>query len=107
MKQQHISRAGRKAQILMNVFERTAGDTAPICTAYSIANGIGLKPSTHVRKLINELVDAGWLNQREQHDLWGRKSILHWLTTDAYEVVREQYAQGGNKLAKIKSWFEQ
>jgi hypothetical protein len=92
--------------IIMNVYERTAGDTMPICTAYSIAKGIGLAPSNHVRKIINELVEGGWLNQREQTDLFGRKTILHWLTTDAENLLNE--AQDNNIIdwKTVKGWFE-
>lgn len=107
MKQIHVSRAGRKAQIIMHIYERTAGDTMPICTAYSIAKGIGLTPSTHVRKLLNELATEGWLNQREQMDLFGRKSILLWLTTDAHNLMNQTQENNVIDWKTVKDWFEQ
>ncbi len=107
MKQTHVSRAGRKAMIIMNVFDRTAGDTMPICTRYSIAKGIGLAPSTHVKKIVDELVQDGWLNEHEVTDLWGRKSTRLWLVKDANELLRDTVFSGNYNLKFVKAWFEQ
>lgn len=106
MKQQHISRAGRKAQIMLSIFERLSTETNPVFTPYAIAKELGIKPSTHVKKIVNELVSDGWLNQREQQDLWGRTKYVVWLTTDAFNLLMDTFETGNNNLKFVKSWFE-
>lgn len=107
MKQTHISRAGRLAQIVMHIYEQTAEAQSVIFTPYAIAKGIGLKPSTHATKLVRELIETGWLNEQEAVDMFGRKTTQVWLTGDAFKLIEDAYADGKASLRFVKEWFEQ
>lgn len=106
MKQNHISRAGRLAQIIMHIYEQTAEAQPVIFTPYSIAKALGMRPSTHVTKMIHELTQIGWLNEVEQPDLFGRKSTRVWLTGDAFKLLEDAYSDGKGNLKFVKEWFE-
>lgn len=106
MKQTHVSRAGRKAQILMAIYEDTAEAKPFIFTPYFIAKRLELAPSTHIAKIVAELAEAGWLNQEHVSDLWGRKVTRVWLTGEAFRLLEDAYAEGKGNLKFVKSWFE-
>jgi hypothetical protein len=107
MKQRHVSRAGRKAQIITEMFARSEGVEYPAAAAYSIAKMIGLAPSTHVKKMVVELADQGWLNSQEKEDFWGRKMVYYWLTDEAYKLMSEIEEQGRHGWKILKTGFEQ
>ena len=70
----HKERPSRLYDVLLVVVSATDAD-APDCTANRIANVMGLKPSTYVRSLINELVvveliDMVYLRERFGHSVY-------------------------------------
>lgn len=106
MKQSHMSRAGRKAQIVMGLFDRMIGSPLGQMTSYAIAREIGLAPSTHVKKMLIELEQERWVIGREQCDLFGRTSTLYRLTVEAYDLMLDTYGKYGDTFVFVKSWFE-
>lgn len=107
MKQTHVSRAGRKAQIIKEIFDKTVTTEYSSSTAYSIAKMVGLAPSSHVKKIVNELAEAGWLNSENRSDFWGRTTVYYWLTNDAYKLLADMWAHGHDSWKILKSEFEQ
>jgi len=107
VKQTHVSRAGRKAQIVLAIFEHMATSVHGRTTAYQVAKEIGMAPSTHIRKMINELIDSGWINEQIVTDIFGRSARLIWLTNDAYKLASDMAAAGVNSWKVLKKEFEQ
>lgn len=107
MKQIHVSRAGRKAQIMRSVYLAQVTGLPPYATPYFVAKDIGMKPSTHVKKIINELVSDAWLTENVQADLWGRKTYHLRVTSDAWELISDLYARDGECLTGLTRGFEQ
>lgn len=107
MKQQHISRAGRKAQIVLTLFDDDSMDLTRVVSAYGIAKAIGMKPSTHVKSICEELVKTKWLQSMQRTDFWGRLMTYYCLTTDAVQLLLERPQEVERGLNIVKSWFEQ
>jgi hypothetical protein len=61
MRKKSLTKDERKIQIINWFSIRIQHDNDDYATSYEIARGMGLSPSTHLRKIIGELEDDGSL----------------------------------------------
>lgn len=76
----NVSRAGRREQITLLLARKSYAKEKQLWTMYQVAEQIGLKPSNHVTKLLNELVNDGVIKGTWQKERAGRwRTKLYWI----------------------------
>lgn len=84
-------RKARQFQILTVLYERSAEVSAVEeagLTMSKIAKKIGLVPSDHVRKILIEMLEAGWINARAMTQKNGINKVI-WTWRDGTEWSEE------------------
>lgn len=106
MKQTHISRAGRKAQVLWALYSGSFRESKKAMSAYGLAQFQQMKYSTHQRKIVQELVDDGWLvTWSIKNGVLGLKAMYE-LTDAAYDLIFDTIQISNDPFESMKSWFE-
>lgn len=106
MKQTHISRAGRKAQILYTLYSQSETDFYIGLSLWMLAKSIDMKYSSHLKAIADELVADFWLQAVGIQKQNGKYVTCYQLTVTAYELIDE--VQKGKIIdwQSLKGWFE-
>jgi len=107
MKQTHVSRVGRYAQIIMALYAVDDMNLTRVLSAYGIAKSLDMKPSTHVKKMCKDLEQQGYLLSMERLDFWGRVMTYYYLKTEVVDELLKLSGSRDEHLKVVKSWFEQ
>lgn len=106
MSQVHNSRAGRAAKIIMMFEPNSVAWPAWKLTPYRIAKNMGMKPSTHVRSICENLVGLGWLQETRELHRPGVEKREYTLTRAAYEWINARRDEKRIEEKDLVEWFE-
>lgn len=84
------SRAERQTMIIQTLAIDVQHGREPRCTVASMARRLGLEPSTHLRKIMNEMVEDGRLNAVSQPHRPNRDKWVYLLPRGSYQEPRKR-----------------
>jgi hypothetical protein len=79
----------------------------PHMSAYAIAKYLGMKPSSHVKKMLDEVLETGWISYTEMIDLFGKRRCYYYLPPHIFEMIYNLNMSMSGRLNVMKRWFEE
>lgn len=107
MKVKALSRADRKQQIVNTLLIQLQHDLPPTATVYEMAKSLNLSPSSHLRKIMIEMVAEGRLTAHKTEHRPGVFKVLFGLAEGEYTAPKKRQIAlkiGGKVAGQLELW---